>query len=104
MINALIVSKDRACQLRLLLESIKLNADNFFNQILIIHKGSNFLYEEGYRKLQAEKILPNLAWQAEQDFVSDFKNAMLVSDSRFYPRGTQRTSSGPPLGERPGDF
>ena len=96
MINALVVSKDRACQLRLLLESIKLNADNFFNQILIIYKGSNFLYEEGYRKLQAEKILPNLAWQAEQDFVSDFKNAIngcgshfmcgIVDDCVFYKR------------------
>ncbi len=96
MINALVVSKDRACQLRLLLESIKLNADNFFNQILIIYKGSNFLYEEGYRKLQAENILPNLAWQAEQDFVSDFKNAIngcgshficgIVDDCVFYKR------------------
>ena len=96
MINALIVSKDRACQLRLLLESIKLNADNFFNQILIIYKGSNFLYAEGYRKLQAENILPNLAWQQEQDFVSDFKGAIngcgshficgLVDDCVFYKR------------------
>ena len=96
MINALIVSKDRACQLRLLLESIKLNADNFFNQILIIYKGSNFLYEEGYRKLQSEQILPNLAWQQEQDFVPDFKNAIngcgshficgIVDDCVFYKR------------------
>ena len=96
MINALIVSKDRACQLRLLLESIKLNADNFFNQILIIYKGSNFLYEEGYRKLQSEEILPNLAWQREQHFVSDFKNAIngcgshficgIVDDCVFYKR------------------
>ena len=66
MINALVLSKDRACQLRLLLESIKKYASGFFNEIRVIYTGSNSLYEEGYKKLQSENILHNLSWQKEK--------------------------------------
>mgnify|MGYP003112309047 CR=1 FL=1 len=94
MINGLIVSKDRASQLRLLLESISLNAPNLLKEILIIHKSSNEKFAEGYDKLKAEKILPNIVWQEEVDFIPDFLNALknckekyicgIVDDCIFY--------------------
>ena len=51
MINGLILSKDRASQLRLLLESIGLNAPDLFNEIKIIHASSNEDFAKGYEKL-----------------------------------------------------
>ena len=51
MISALVPSKDRACQLRLLLESIKQNADDIFTKIHILYTASNDEYEAGYIKL-----------------------------------------------------
>ena len=83
MINALVLSKDRACQLRLLLESIKKYASGFFNEIRVIYTGSNGLYEEGYKKLQSENILHNLAWQKEKEFVPDFLGALNSCKSRY---------------------
>ena len=83
MINALVLSKDRACQLRLLLESIDKYASGFFNEIRVIHIGSNDLYKEGYRKLQSENILHNLVWQEEKDFVSDFLGALSSCKSQY---------------------
>ena len=60
MINGLVLSKNRASQLRLLLESIKLNANNFFSEINIVYTFSDEKYKEGYEKLKSEKILKNL--------------------------------------------
>ena len=58
MINGLIVSKNRACQLRLLLESISVNAPSLLNEVLIIYASSNEKFARGYDKLKEEKILP----------------------------------------------
>ena len=96
MINGLIVSKDRASQLRLLLESISVNSPNLLNEILIIYTSSNEDFSKGYEKLQSEKILPNIVWQKEVDFIPDFLGALknckskyicgIVDDCIFYKR------------------
>lgn len=49
MITAVILSKDKACQLHLLLESIQKNAPNLFD-IRVLYEASNAVYEEGYTK------------------------------------------------------
>ena len=96
MINALIPSKDRACQLRLLLESIKQNADGIFTKIHILYTASNDEYEAGYIKLQEEEILDNIEWQREKDFTKDFIGSIndyssdyicgIVDDCIFYKK------------------
>ena len=106
MISALVPSKDRACQLRLLLESIKQNADDIFTKIHILYTASNDEYEAGYIKLQEEKILNNIEWQREKDFTKDFIGAIndyssdyicgIVDDCTFY----KKLPSGPELIEK----
>jgi len=96
MINALIPSKDRACQLRLLLESIKQNANGIFTKIHVLYTTSNEGYEAGYIKLQEEEILDNIEWQKEKDFTKDFIGAIndyssdyicgIVDDCVFYKK------------------
>ena len=96
MINALIPSKDRACQLRLLLESIKQNAGSIFTKIHVLYTASNEGYEAGYIKLQEEEILDNIEWQKEKDFTKDFIGAIndyssdyicgIVDDCVFYKK------------------
>jgi hypothetical protein len=96
MINALILSKNRASQLRLLLESISINASSLFNRITIIYTYSNDDFKKGYEKLQSENILPNIDWQKEKDFMPDFLQAIknceseyicgIVDDCVFYKR------------------
>ena len=72
MINNIIFSKNRASQLRLLLESIKINCPDTFNITVLYYSSDNF-YEEGYEKLKKENILPNVNWIKQ----SDFKNNVL---------------------------
>ena len=86
-INCLIVTKDRAPQLRLLLQSINLFADGFFNKIKIIHTASNDLYEQGYQKLISENILDNLVWVEEVDFVKDFVQSWAEGEDDYYTCG-----------------
>ena len=83
MINGLILSKNRASQLRLLLESISLNAPNLLGEIKIIYTSTNDEFAKGYEKLQSEKILPNIVWEKEKDFVPDFLNALKTCESEF---------------------
>jgi len=83
MINGLIVSKNRACQLRLLLESISANAPSLLNEVLIIYASSNEKFAKGYDKLKEEKILPNIVWQEEVDFIPDFLNALKTCKSEY---------------------
>lgn len=67
MINTIIFSKDKASQLRLLLESIKKNANNTFN-INVLYSCSNNDFKAGYIKLRAENILNNINWVEVNDF------------------------------------
>jgi len=49
MITAIILSKDKASQLHLLLESLQRNSGNLFD-IRVIYESSNAVFEEGYEK------------------------------------------------------
>ena len=67
MFNSLIFTKNRASQLRLLLESIKKNADGIFN-INVLYKHTTDEFKKGYDKLREENILPNITWIEETSF------------------------------------
>jgi len=71
MLNCLIFSKDRACQLDLLLRSIY---DNFteLKNIGILYKYSDNYFKIGYDKIISK--YPNLNWINENNFVNDFRN------------------------------
>lgn len=58
MINAIILSKDKACQLDLLIESISKNCKNIFN-IKVIYESSNSSFELGYNKLKEKLYYKN---------------------------------------------
>ncbi len=75
MINAIIFSKDRAMQLRLLLESIEKNASDIFN-INIIYTYSNEDYKNAYLKLQKENILNNINWINENELKKQVIDAL----------------------------
>lgn len=83
MINGLILSKNRACQLRLLLESISINAPSLLGEIKIIYTSTSADFAKGYEKLKSEKILPNISWEEEKDFVPDFLNALKTCESEY---------------------
>lgn len=72
MIDLFIPSKNRAMQLRFLLESVAENMPSFFNEIKILYTYTDDNFKEGYEKLINEKILPNIVWQKEEDFLQDF--------------------------------
>lgn len=90
MINAIIFSKDRACQLSLLLESIQRHAHDKFN-LSVVYKSSSKEFEEGY---DIAKTLYPINWIKEtNDFKQDVLNLMssnfeftcfLVDDDVFY--------------------
>lgn len=67
MFNSLIFTKNRASQLKLLLESIKKNADGIFN-INVLYKHTTDEFKKGYDKLREENILPNITWIEETSF------------------------------------
>ena len=53
MITAIILSKDKAPQLHLLLESLQRNSGNLF-EIKVIYEATNQVFEEGYEKTKEE--------------------------------------------------
>lgn len=73
MINLIIFSKDRPIQLHLLLESIKINAENVFNTN-IIYTSSNDEYEKGYELLKQRNVINNINWVKQSN---DFKQYLL---------------------------
>lgn len=82
--NCLILSKNRACQLHLLLESICQYAPNLFDKITIIYRATDQLYLEGYDLLQSRHLLPNLEWQLDKDFYTDFISYLAHNDSELF--------------------
>jgi hypothetical protein len=83
MIDSMIFSKDRACQLDLLLRSIK---DNFkeLKKIIILYLPTDNEFEKGYEIVK--KTYPDFEWIKESNFVKDtldifnsFKNEFLVN-------------------------
>tara|TARA_R110002110_G_scaffold201091_4_gene411974 strand:+ start:3830 stop:4714 length:885 start_codon:yes stop_codon:yes gene_type:complete len=53
MITAIILSKDKASQLHLLLESLQKNSGNLF-EIKVIYEATNQMFEDGYNKTKEE--------------------------------------------------
>ena len=53
MITAIILSKDKAPQLHLLLESLQKNSSNLF-EIKVIYEITNQIFEDGYAKTKEE--------------------------------------------------
>lgn len=86
MINLLILTKDRACQLDLLFQSISRFCPNLFSEINIIYKASTQNYEQAYKKLiyKIENNLPfydKIIWNKEKNFYSDFINSIYECDT-----------------------
>ena len=92
--NQLIIfSKNRACQLHLLLESIEKNSNDIFDTISVIHTYTSKEYFNGYEKLIQR--FPNVSFIVENDFHSDTLNAIkpqfdyttfMVDDNVFYKK------------------
>ncbi len=81
MINSIVFSKDRAQQLRLLLDSIKKNAPGIFN-INVLYKASNTEFKKGYIKLISENFIPSINWVEETEFKNQTIN-LLNSDYEY---------------------
>ena len=86
MIEAIILSKDRACQLDLLLRSLQRNSKNLF-RIKVVYEASSNSFEEGYNKTKEDFYYRNrhglhfpIRWyeRSNQDLSKDIKN--LLSD------------------------
>jgi len=96
MISLFIASKNRASQLRLLLESLNKNCSDLFD-ITILYNFDNDSYREGYEKLKQENIT-GARWEIEDAdsnglFVKQFYDflhgvgphfALMVDDNVFY--------------------
>lgn len=68
--NQLIIfSKNRACQLNLLLDSIKENAPLLFDKIKILYKADNESYLDGYNKIISK--YPTITFFNEKSFKND---------------------------------
>jgi hypothetical protein len=79
MINAIIFSKDRACQLRLLFESILYNSYKLLDGITVIYTTSDSEYDKGYSLLKRETFFPKfkIEWvQQSNNFSEDVLQAM----------------------------
>lgn len=77
--NRLIIfSKNRACQLNLLLESIEKYSNNIFDDIIILYTADTE-YLNGYEKLKNLKNSDNIIFYKEKNFKSDLLN--LIDDS-----------------------
>jgi len=70
MINAIVFSKDRACQCDLTLFSLLENASNIFDSIHVLYTFSNDKYELGYRKL-VKKWKKHINFIKQQNFKDD---------------------------------
>lgn len=89
-------SKNRAAQLRLLLQSIRDNLPtNEIASIIIGYKYTTEDFKKGYEKLQAEKIIPNISWRYEdiptEKFIDGICNVqteyvLLMPDDSFIYR------------------
>lgn len=94
MVNAIIFSKDRACQLDLLLRSIEKNCPNLFNEIKVLYTWSSEEYAQGYDKLFKQDKL-NVEFYVEHNTPAptEFRNQTLelVADSDFVSLFTDDT-------------
>src|SRR5687768_15316372 len=78
MIDLFIPSKDRASQLDLLIRSMSKNAPVF--RPLILWKGSDEEYRQGYKKLQEKRIYRPCMFLEETNLMGDFHE--MLSESK----------------------
>ena len=76
MITCIIFTKDRACQLELLLRTLKIRVDTSdINFKIIIDNCSDNDFENGYKRLIERTSIPNLSWIHRKD--RPFKDIIL---------------------------
>ena len=75
MVNSIIFSKDKAPQLRLLLESLSKNASDIFN-LTVIYTTSNQEFDKGYEKLKSEEISLGVKWIQQTEFKNNVLQAL----------------------------
>lgn len=89
--NLIIFSKDRACQLHLLLESIDVYSNGLFDRVSVIYKASSEDFALGYDKIK--KQFNTVVFTKEVDFYNDTLNSIdnryefttfMVDDDVFY--------------------
>lgn len=102
MIDLLIVSKDRACQLKLLLDSIARYATNTF-KIRINYTSSGNDYEKAYDKLKSESD-GEVVWKREENLREDFIDTLKECDTGFVCISTDDTVLYQPLSGRMRDI
>jgi hypothetical protein len=78
MINAIIFSKDRAQQLRLLFDSMFYNSYKLLDDITVIYTCTDEKFAQGYSLLQSEKLFPKVSinWIQEENLVNNVISAM----------------------------
>lgn len=82
MIQLFIPSKNRACQLHLLLESIQRNCSIFHITILYTYSDNEF--KKGYEKLKKENVAKNVEWIFETNLREDYLNIIRKSKSEIF--------------------
>ena len=75
----LVPSRNRACQLHALMESVRINFDNppGFH---IIYSISSPEFDAGYKKLQDMNMFPSIVWHRERDLYGDFLDKINEED------------------------
>ena len=69
MIQFIIFSKNRSCQLDFFLRSIKLYAEWLLNKVVVLYKADNEFFQQGYEEIQY--LHPSITMIKESDFKND---------------------------------
>lgn len=108
--DVLVFSKDRACQLDLLLHTLELHANDFYRTITVLYTGTSRDYHRGYAVCFAEHS--EARFELETRFETNVRRwlreagehvSFLVDDDVFL-RGLPATLPGPPFSLRGGDY
>lgn len=82
MINKLLISsKNRACQLDLLLNSININSNNIFDNINVLYLATDSFYQQGYDILKNK--YKNVNFIKQKNYQEDFKNISKLNPSEY---------------------
>lgn len=82
MINLIVFSRDRACQLQALLDSIELHTKGFFNNIDIVYLATHPAYDAGYELLKGRR--PYAKYFKESNFQQDIKSLLKMDYTCFF--------------------
>lgn len=75
-IHGIVLSKDRAAQLHLFLQSLAENDNNFFSNISVLYKSTNEDFENGYRFVKEE--FSSVNWLNEFKYYEDIMHLVHV--------------------------